>query len=167
LSSSLLLLVGCDHATKAWAEASLGSGRVELVDGVLGLTYTRNHDVAFSLLRWLPADARMATALTAGIAATVLLLIFWWQRRRSSLLAHGAFALVLAGAAGNLIDRGVRGYVVDFIHLSHWPVFNVADAFIVAGAALLGWSLARDRPERLGPLPPKPVAGAGGRQASD
>ena len=151
LCSSLLLLVGCDHATKAWAEASLSSGRVELVRGVLGLTYTQNHDVAFNLLRWLPADARATTALVTGLAATTMLLIFWWQRRRTSLLEHSAFALVFAGAAGNLIDRSVRGYVVDFIHLRHWPVFNVADALIVVGAALLLLSLARGGPERHSP----------------
>jgi signal peptidase II len=125
---------------------------VELWDGILGLTYSRNHDVAFNLLRWLPADARTATALLAGLVATGLLLLFWWQRRHASLLEHGAFALVLSGAAGNLIDRSVRGYVVDFIHLSHWPVFNVADALIVAGAVLLLGSAARRSSE-----PPSPA----------
>ena len=47
-----------------------------------------------------------------------------------------AYALLLAGALGNLSDRLFRGYVVDFIHLHHWPIFNVADICIVVGALL-------------------------------
>jgi signal peptidase II len=41
------------------------------------------------------------------------------------------------GAPGNLVDRVARGYVVDFVHVEHWPVFNMADVFLVVGAALL------------------------------
>jgi len=48
--------------------------------------------------------------------------------------------LILAGALGNLGDRLFRGYVVDFIHVSHWPVFNVADICVSVGAALLLWA---------------------------
>ena len=62
----------------------------------------------------------------------------WWRRRHDSARAlHIGFALVVAGAAGNVIDRMMRGYVVDFIHVHYWPVFNVADVTIVAGTILL------------------------------
>jgi signal peptidase II len=51
----------------------------------------------------------------------------------------------VAGAAGNVIDRLARGYVIDFIHLSHWPIFNVADALIILGLVALGLSRSKIR----------------------
>jgi signal peptidase II len=51
-------------------------------------------------------------------------------------IEHLAFGLIAAGAIGNVIDRAARGYVVDFIHVTHWPVFNVADVAIVLGIAM-------------------------------
>ena len=48
-----------------------------------------------------------------------------------------------AGALGNVLDRVVRGYVVDFVQVPHWPVFNVADIYVTAGAILLGWTALR------------------------
>jgi signal peptidase II len=53
--------------------------------------------------------------------------------------------MLLGGAIGNLIDRVRLGYVVDFIALPYWPVFNVADTSIVIGAVLLAWSALRHR----------------------
>ncbi len=53
---------------------------------------------------------------------------------------------MVAGAIGNVADRILCGYVVDFIHLSHWPVFNVADACVVVGLIALGLSRSRARP---------------------
>jgi len=47
------------------------------------------------------------------------------------------FALLLAGAMGNVVDRAVRGYVVDFIHIAWWPVFNVADVAVCLGIVAL------------------------------
>jgi signal peptidase II len=58
-----------------------------------------------------------------------------------------AFVLVVGGAVGNVIDRLARGYVVDFIHIQRWPVFNVADAAICAGGALVGIVMMRARTE--------------------
>ena len=59
------------------------------------------------------------------------------KRRQANRSERAAYALLLGGALGNMLDRLARGYVVDFIHLHHWPVFNVADVLIVIGAALL------------------------------
>lgn len=83
------------------------------------------------------AGTWLLVALTLAIA--VALVVWFWRERRG--LPRLALALVLAGAAGNLIDRLRFGAVVDFLdfHLQgyHWPAFNVADSAIVAGAALL------------------------------
>jgi len=71
-------------------------------------------------------------------------LAVWLARNsRAQLKLNLALALVLAGAIGNLIDRSVYGYVIDFLHLYyqnwHYPAFNVADSAICVGAALLIW----------------------------
>ncbi len=84
-----------------------------------------------------------------AIAALAVLLM----RSRAATSERVALALLLAGAAGNYLDRVLRGYVVDFIHVPHWPVFNVADALIVAGFALFGLSRARARRATRRPSP--------------
>jgi len=138
-----LSLVGCDHATKHWAETSLRGGpHVELVPGALDLRYAANDDVAFGLLRFIPVDLRMPLILALGALLIGAVGFHGWRRRRQGgvgRLEQLAYTLVLAGAVGNVVDRLFRGYVVDFIHLHHWPIFNVADVAIVAGGVLLAW----------------------------
>ncbi len=56
---------------------------------------------------------------------------------------RAALLLVTAGAVGNYIDRLARGYVVDFVYLHHWPVFNVADVYVTAGAIMLALAALR------------------------
>ncbi len=64
--------------------------------------------------------------------------VAWLRRRaRAGAAEHAAFAMIFAGAVGNVADRARRGFVVDFIHVEHWPVFNVADVAVVAGVLLL------------------------------
>jgi signal peptidase II len=144
-----VLLVGCDHATKLAAHEVLGrTGPVAILPGVLDLRYSENRDTAFSLLGGDGGAARVALLLVASAAALALLGAAWWRRRGAWRLEHAAFALIAAGAVGNVLDRAARGFVVDFIHVAHWPVFNVADALIVAGAALMAWLALK---ARLGP----------------
>ena len=143
-------MVGCDHATKAWAEQSLRAAPpLRLMSGVLDLRYTQNDDVAFSLLRWIDTDARYVVILIMASLATAMLL-WLWRRSDNSKQSQLALAMMMAGAAGNLLDRVMRGYVVDFIHLHHWPVFNVADVLIVAGMVL--WLWPRRRPSSAAPI---------------
>jgi signal peptidase II len=133
--------VGCDHATKLAAKAALGEGRsVSLVPGLLDLRYTENHDTAFSLLRLLGLSSSSATLSILSLIALGAVAAFWWSRRKmATRLEHLGFALAVSGAIGNVIDRVFRGYVVDFIHLHHWPVFNVADVAVVVGLALVAF----------------------------
>jgi len=51
--------------------------------------------------------------------------------------------LITAGAGGNYLDRIARGYVVDLVHIHHWPVFNVADVYVTAGVAMLALTIFR------------------------
>ena len=130
-----------DQMTKAWAVRNLRDGQmVTLISGFLDLTYAENPGIAFGQLqeggsfgRW----ALVGLALAAGV--TVLVYLFRTARTDDRML--GACALLLAGIAGNLTDRARFGFVIDFILLHyksyHWPVFNVADMSICAGAFLL------------------------------
>ena len=74
-------------------------------------------------------------------------------RKRATRTQHVGFALVLAGALGNVVDRAARGYVIDFIHLTRWPVFNVADIAVVAGMTLLMLAALRRTPPATPPAP--------------
>ncbi|HEX6275535.1 MAG TPA: signal peptidase II [Polyangiaceae bacterium] len=154
----LLLLVGCDHATKGVAKAELETGGArELIDGLVSLRYVENTDIAFNLLRWVPEAVRFPLLLVTGALAVAALGFLLLRTRGVASLPLLALVLVTAGAVGNYIDRVFRGYVVDFVHLKHWPVFNVADVYVTVGYAILaGWALfvkrARDR--SVEPAPP-------------
>jgi signal peptidase II len=143
----VLALVGCDGATKAAAEATLRpSGPVSLLKGVLELAYVQNHETAFSLSRYVHVPGKPFVLAAVALAATFAIAVAAYRRRaHASSIEQLATALIVAGAAGNLLDRLRKGYVVDFIHLEHWPVFNVADVLVAAGGILLAWSWARGR----------------------
>jgi signal peptidase II len=133
----LAALVGCDHATKHAAKAQLERQPPhQLLGSVLDLRYAENTDVAFNLLRFIPERVRAPLLLVFGGVATLVLLVIV-LRRQHSRAAQVAFLLIGAGALGNYLDRLLRGYVVDFIHVPRWPVFNVADIYVTAGALLL------------------------------
>ena len=138
---ALTLLVGCDHATKRVAKGELeGRAPHSLIRGVLDLQYVENTDVAFNVLRAVPLRVRERLLVVTGAAALLGLLGVLLLRRGGSQVGRAAILLITAGAAGNVLDRIARGYVVDFVHVPHWPVFNVADAYVTVGAILLAWS---------------------------
>ncbi len=139
---SLVLLVGCDHVTKGVAKVELdGGGALQLIRGVVDLHYVENRDVAFNLLRWVPEAIRAPGLLVFGAVAILALGLLLFLGRSQPRLARVALVLVTAGAIGNYLDRVVRGYVVDFVHVHHWPVFNVADVYVTVGYGLLAWAL--------------------------
>jgi signal peptidase II len=136
--SLLLLLVGCDHASKGIAKAELESGGArELIRGVVDFRYVENTDIAFNLLRWVPEWLRFPALLVSGAVAVVVSCVLLLQARDRVRAPMFALVLVTAGAIGNYLDRVFRGYVVDFVHVRHWPVFNVADVYITVGFVFL------------------------------
>jgi signal peptidase II len=104
------------------------------------ITYTQNAGAAFSLFATLPPVARVTILATLAAAAIVVLLVLLARSPRITLGSFG-LALIMGGAAGNLIDRAVRGRVIDFIRIHYYglsyPVFNVADSAITIGVALV------------------------------
>ncbi|OAA30897.1 hypothetical protein AT15_09445 [Kosmotoga arenicorallina S304] len=124
-----------DQITKAVAESNLQYlVRVDLIGRILGLRYVHNKGVSFGLL------SKLGVYNIAIITSTIiLLLLFIGNRFKDKLTSKEKFifGIILGGALGNLIDRLRLGYVVDFIELPYWPIFNVADSCIVVGTALL------------------------------
>jgi signal peptidase II len=147
LGALLVGLVGCDHATKIAAHATLGEGRVvTVIPNVLDLRYAENRGTAFSLFDAAHGRGAMWLLVAVSMLAIIAIGVYWWRVRHHGAPTQLACALVVAGAIGNLADRAVRGFVVDFVHLHHWPIFNVADVAITIGVAmLLVVSLAREK----------------------
>lgn len=134
-------VVAADQVTKALALDDL-HGRVHLL-GPLGLALQFNTGSAFSLFT---GDG---TAL-AVVAAVLAVGVGWLAWRAWSLPLAVAAGLVLGGAVGNLADRVARGRVVDFVTLTHWPTFNVADACISVGVVLVALLYLRGPPVSAG-----------------
>jgi signal peptidase II len=136
-----LVIVAADQFTKMQVSAALALYQRVPVLPFLDLVRLHNSGAAFSFL----ADASgWQNWLFTGVAIAVSIGVAWWltrlPRRGKTLLALG-LALLLGGAIGNLIDRVIYGYVVDFIlvHYREWsyPAFNVADSAITCGVALV------------------------------
>jgi signal peptidase II len=106
-----------------------------------------NRGVSFGMFR--EADARLG--LIVFTALVIIGLLFWLARARGKLLPL-ALGLVMGGAFGNLLDRIIYGAVADFFDVHafgyHWPAFNVADAAICTGVALLLWQSWREESPR-------------------
>ena len=142
----IVLILALDQASKFAVYFSMAQGEtVPLLPPVLYLTCVYNTGAAFGLFANQTTLLIILTlALTAGLILGYRLLPL-----ERILVRYGA-ALIIGGALGNLLDRVRLGFVVDFLDLRFWPVFNLADAAIVVGAGLLIGEilLNRPRPER-------------------
>ncbi len=110
------------------------AGSVTLIKNVLDLTYVENRGAAFGIMqnaRWI--------FIVITIAAIAAMLIYKLKYKPKGLVANASLCLLISGAVGNMIDRVFRGFVVDMIEVTFidYPVFNVADCFVVVGAILL------------------------------
>lgn len=131
------ILICLDQAAKYFAVLKLKPiGSMVLVDGVMDLTYVENHGVAFGML----SGQRWVILLLTGVI-TVGLVYYYTTlpKTREYFYARIAMVMIFAGAIGNMIDRMLRGFVVDFFEFTffQWPVFNVADIYVVLGVFIL------------------------------
>lgn len=132
-----IAVLALDIASKAIVAATLSDRTIRLLGGVLILTESRNPGAAFSLGG--PSETIVFTAIAVG----VVIFIIRTSRRIYSVAWAVALGLLLGGATGNLVDRifrspgPFRGWVVDWIELPHWPVFNLADSAITCGGVLM------------------------------
>jgi signal peptidase II len=130
-----------------------GAARVVL-PGLVSLAPVENRGIAFGLLAHLPPAATVAVALT--VLAVVLYNRDAWL---AGSLGQYGFGLMLGGALSNILERLRAGYVLDYLDVHVWPVFNLADTAIVVGAVLLVLAL------RVGAPQPKAAAGTDGRRS--
>jgi signal peptidase II len=126
-----------DQASKQLVERNLELHQPVEILPVLSLFRTYNTGIAFSLLAGLPDWVLVLFTFTIILAVSWL----WYRLDSHRVWGRFGFALILGGAAGNLVDRVFLGHVVDFIlfHLQNWSfaVFNLADSFITVGAGLI------------------------------
>lgn len=125
------------------------------VTGFFNLVHVWNLGAAFSFLADAGGWQRLFfIVIAAGVSAWLLAAL----RKPMRFVEQLAFSLILGGALGNGVDRGLRGYVVDFLDFHwagwHWPAFNIADIGIVCGAALVLFT------SFMAPPAPKPVDAA-------
>ncbi len=130
-------VLAADIITKVIVVAKLsGRPNLHIIGSFLQLTETRNPGAAFSIGG--PSTTILFTAIAVGV---VIVILRFSQQIRSAGWAV-ALGLLLGGATGNLVDRifrspgPFRGWVVDWIQVPHWPVFNIADSSIVCGGIL-------------------------------
>ena len=128
----ILLITAFDQFTKFLAVTYLkGSEPFEFIRGVVRFTYSENTGMAFSMFsgaRW------VFVALTVVVCVGILWYLF--SNRCRSLWLYWSLGVVCAGGLGNLIDRIVNNYVVDFFYFSliNFPIFNVADIYVTVAA---------------------------------
>ncbi|MBX2880873.1 MAG: signal peptidase II [Granulosicoccus sp.] len=138
--SIVTVIIVLDQITKIWADRSLDMYQQVFVTSFFNITKAYNYGAAFSFL---DNEGGWQRWMFTGISLIVSIVLTIWLYRMTKLekWLSLAIALILGGAIGNLIDRAVLGYVVDFVQV-HWnhhyfPSFNVADAAISCGAVLL------------------------------
>ncbi len=139
LGNALLVavFVAADQVSKYWVSHNLIYREPWELLPVLSLYLTHNTGIAFSMFVEIGDGALLAMATTV----LLLVLYLWWRQTPRRALSNLGFALIVAGALGNIIDRALLGYVVDFV-LFHWrnwsfAVFNLADAFISIGVGAI------------------------------
>jgi signal peptidase II len=137
--SSLVLIV--DRLTKYFLFRNLSEGEsVRLVPGILHITLVLNSGAAFGLFK-----DRSVFFMVFSALVILFISIYMLRGGCKDLPVLIALSLILGGAAGNLIDRALFGYVIDFLDFRIWPVFNIADASITIGAFILAIRLVFDK----------------------
>lgn len=133
----IVALVAADQATKYFAYTSLKiNGPIVLIDGVLEFHYLTNPGAAWGIF----AGQRTFFVILTLVVLLGILYAYLrtpWTRKYAIMIV--AELLFVSGAIGNLIDRFLNGYVHDFIYFSliDFPIFNVADCYVVIGAIVL------------------------------
>lgn len=141
----IMLIMALDQLVKFIAKTRLITGDIPIIRGYLELTYVENRGAAFGLFH------NMRFLLVGVTLVVILAMLFYLLKNRN--MKRGlkiSLILIIGGAIGNLIDRVILKYVIDFIHFHirdsfDWPVFNVADISVVCGTMLLAINILFDK----------------------
>ena len=134
LLQAAALLLALDQLTKFVVRQTLDWHQSWPCCGFFRFTHVHNTGSAFGLFQ----DQNL-TLLVVSLVGIVALAIIYGIQERPGWQLRASIALMLGGAAGNLLDRILLGHVTDFIDIGPWPVFNLADSSIVVGLMLMGW----------------------------
>jgi signal peptidase II len=140
------LVVLCDQIAKLYVDTVMWPHQsITVIENYFDITYVRNPGGAFGLFA--QAGRWIVRPLLLGLSAVaiVIIIVIYRGTPADRLLVRLAFSLILGGAIGNLIDRLRFDEVIDFLDVHwyhyHWPAFNIADAAITVGVAILCWDL--------------------------
>lgn len=137
-----LLVVALDQVTKWLVRTRIPMhGSVEVIPDFLDLTHVRNTGAAFGFLNGIDFPGKTIVIAVVAICALIGVSLYAGTLAREQLIARLGMALIIGGAAGNLIDRVFMGSVVDFVDAYwgtfHFWAFNVADSAITVGVVLM------------------------------
>lgn len=137
LALILVLAVASDQIVKYLVETGMDYRQQIDILPFLALFRVHNDGIAFSML----SDLHDTALIVLTLAVIGFVSYLWWTTATARWISRAGFALIIGGALGNLIDRSLHGYVIDYVlfHLPNWSfaVFNLADAYISIGAALV------------------------------
>jgi signal peptidase II len=135
--------VVADQLTKRLIDHEMRLGESHRLLPFFSITRVRNTGIAFGIL---PGRLGIITVLT--LIAVMWMLVHFARSGSRHVLFPVALGLLVGGSVSNLVDRVQDGRVTDFLHISHWPTFNLADSFIVVGVGLLLLGLSRIEPHQ-------------------
>lgn len=154
-----------DEEVTAGQEIQVVYRRVTVIPGYFDFEYTRNPGAAFGLLADTESPLRVPFFIAVSLIAVIVIILMLRGVDRSQQLTIWALSLIAGGAIGNFVDRMAYGWVIDFIVWKYteeyrWPTFNVADAFITTGVALLVLDMILDGVRSRRGTKPAPAANA-------
>ena len=135
------MVFGLDHLAKWLVVRAIPLGEQRPASGPVDLHTVHNSGAAFGLF------PQLQTVFLAVAVVVAVYILVAGHRLGGGVLTQTALGAVLGGAAANAVDRAVQGYVVDYVEVHFWPVFNLADSCIVVGIAAVVLSVG-SRPVR-------------------
>ena len=140
----IIFIIICDQLTKYFCVSYLkDAAAIQAFPGFLSFHYHENRGAAWGIL----ADQRWVFMVVSSIAiVAIVAYLFLSRKKKDPLLFRISLCFFAGGGIGNMIDRTVMGYVVDFLKFEFidFPIFNVADSFITVGACLMILNLILD-----------------------
>lgn len=135
-----------DQVTKWFIRARLGAGQnITIIPGYFDIVHVANKGAAFGLFSGSSSSFRVPFFYLVSFMAVVIIIVMFVKLAADDRLMALIFSLILAGIAGNILDRIRFGEVTDFLsvhlHDLEWPAFNVADSAITVAMILLVWGL--------------------------
>ncbi|HEX5000441.1 MAG TPA: signal peptidase II [Terriglobia bacterium] len=149
----VIIILILDRWTKALVLSRFELGdSIQVIDGLFDITYVRNNGIAFGILNSFGSPVQTVLLALFSTTAAVVVIIYSLRHPVEDRVLQLSLSLILGGAIGNLCDRLLYGYVVDFLEFHAgrytWPTFNVADSAISIGVILLAIEIFRHETPR-------------------